>query len=461
MVRAVIWRDFQNLKKGKRQAMSALKIRFRTLKIAVIIVPLISIGGCAMTEVNTAQNELRTAFHYNTDVNHSANLIEQLAASYRTNDQVLYDLERAAIHYYQGNWIESIEYFDRAENEIDRLFGSSVQRTIRAFVVNDGQLEYQGEDYEDIMTNLFKALSYIHLNDIEAARVEARRASFKLSSRFDQYNHFIQEIREEDDTDTDSDWEVGESDVQESVFGHYLTSVLWSAMGSVDSARIQYDRFRNAYLRYNSDVSSIEDLEKINHPGSFNSLIVASGGRPPTKKSKELRIPYNRRGDYILIAVPELTTYEEVITQAEAVINEKHRVNLPMIEDFSFVAEEVYKVRQPIVETRAIVRGLLKVVAEETARQEVRKEYGEGASLLAGFLGKVAREASEVADTRSWQTMPGRVYSTVFKLDQGNNQIDINFYNSYGNKIHTQTQCVNIFNPQKLHLIDVFFSDNL
>ncbi len=441
--------------------MNALKIRCSFLQLAAIGMPLFLFIGCAMTEVNTAQDDLRTAFHNNTDINYSVELIEQLASSYRSNDQVLYDLERAAIHYYQGNWEDSIEYFDRAEKEIDRLFGRSVQRTIRAFVVNDGQLEYQGEDYEDIMTNLFKALSYIHLNDIEAAQVEARRAAFKLSSRFDQYNHFIQEIRNEDDTDTDSEWNIGESSVQESVFGHYLTSVIWSAMGSVDSTRIQYDRFKNAYLRYNSDISSIEDLEKINNSGSFNSLIVASGGRPPTKKSKELRIPYNRRGDYILIAVPKLTTYEEVITKAEAIINGHKMVNLPMIENFSYVAEEVYKVRQPIVETRAVVRGLLKVAAEESARREVRAQHGEGASLIAGFFGKVAREASEVADTRSWQTMPGRVYSTVLKLNKGRNQIDINFFDKHGIKRFTQTQFININNPQKLHLIDVFFSDNI
>lgn len=441
--------------------MHALKIRYKLLLLAMIVVPQIFIGGCAMTEINTAQSEIRNAFHYNSNINYSANLIDNLASSYRSNDQVLYDLERAAIHYYQGNWEASIKYFDSAEKEIDRLFGISVQRTIRAFVVNDGQLEYQGEDYEDIMTNIFKALSYIHLNDIEAARVEARRASFKLSSRFDQYNHFIQEIRKEDDTNTDTDWKVGESNVQESVFGHYLTSVLWSAMGSVDSTRVQFDRFENAYLRYNPDKSSIIDLEKIRTPGSFNSLIVVSGGRPPTKTSKELRIPYTRDGDYILIAVPELTTYQEVITSADAVINGRQRINVPLIENFSHVAEEVYKVRQPMVESRAVVRGLLKVLTEETARRKVRSEYGEGASLLAGFLGKVAREASEVADTRSWQTMPGRVYSTVLKLNQGINQIDINFYNSYGTKMYTQSEYINIFNPRRLHLIDVLFSDNM
>jgi hypothetical protein len=427
-----------------------------------------SLNGCAATQLMDAQSQVRQSFTSG-DIKQSRALMQRYEDQvYRTNDQVLRDLEMGALLYYSGEWEESLNRMQQAEREIDRLFGVSVQRNLRALVLNDAQLEYQGEDYEDVMINVFNALSYVQLNDYEAALVESRRISFKLENLAIRYDGLVESLSRRDTTEVDTNpgWERGSTNVEASAFGHYLSYVLNANQGRQDAARIEYDRFRQVYSRHygNWSPSPVESSgnrlmsRNAGYPPAGNTLLLAFGGRAPEKEARELRIYSDDLSTYIKYAVPVLDTYDSRVQRVEAVINDTLQIQLPLLDDFSRMAEEVFQVRKPIIYTRAIVRSTLKFLSSKAAQSAVESEYGEAAGKLTGVLGSLFTEVSEVADLRAWQTMPGQVYGFSVDLPPGEHQLRIRYLGRGGQLLFEQERAVQRGEGQReLTLYDAFY----
>ena len=429
-------------------------------------VVLLSISACGMTNLMEAQNQLRASFTSG-DIAGSQQLLDQLGArAYRTQDQVLVNLELGTLHYFNGNHAESKAYFISAEEEIDRLFGISVERNLRAFLVNDGELEYQGEDYEDVMINLFNALSAIHLGDLEAATVEARRASFKLENLSIRYDGLVETLSRSDTTSTDTSpgWGRGSTNIQASPFGHFLSYVIFSRQGREDNARIEFDRFQRTFSRNFPGQRFIESsrgttaaVQGRGAPEAGNVLLLGFGGQAPSKVSNELRIYSNDLRTYIKYAVPSLRQHPTSIQRVEAVINGTQTVSMPLLDDFATTAESVFQVRRPIIITRAIIRSTLKHVANRAGQRAAASEFGEGGRILARLVGTIATELTEVADLRSWQTMPGRVHGQTVHLPPGTHEIKIRYFDRTNRIIHELVQHVDISPDNKLQIAETFF----
>src|SRR5205823_68691 len=74
---------------------------------------------------------------------------------------------------------ESTRAFDRAEEIIakyDQQPDISLSRETLAALTNLTTLDYKGYCYDRIMMNVYKALNYMQVGDLENARVELRRA---------------------------------------------------------------------------------------------------------------------------------------------------------------------------------------------------------------------------------------------------------------------------------------------
>lgn len=433
--------------------------------LAGLCLAICSLPGCAATQLMDAQSELRQSFTSG-DIEQSRALMQRFEKGvYRNNDRVLRDLEMGALLYYSGEWDESRQRLQEAEREIDRLFGVSVQRNLRALVLNDAQLEYQGEDYEDVMINVFNALSYLHLNDPEAALVESRRISFKLENLAIRYDGLVEGLSRRDTTqvDTSPGWERGSTNIEASAFGHYLSYVINASQNRHDAARVEYDRFLRVYRRHygswSPPAASTNTLQQSSaYPAPGNTLLLAFGGRAPEKEARELRIYSDDLSTYIKYAVPVLEPYETRVRRVEAVINDTLQLELPMLDNFSRMAEEVFQVRKPIIYTRAIIRSTLKFISSEVAQNAVEGEYGEAAGMLTGILGGLFTEVSEVADLRSWQTMPGQIYGFGVALPPGEHELRIRYLGAGGRLLHEQQGRI-IRDPAAgdLQLYDAFY----
>ena len=437
------------------------------LSLCMLCIAALGLQGCATTQLMDAQSEVRQSFTTG-NIEQSRSLMQRYEDKvYRSNDQVLRDLEMGALLYYSGEWDQSLNRMQQAEREIDRLFGVSVQRNLRALLLNDAQLEYQGEDYEDVMINVFNALSYIQLNDLEAASVESRRISFKLENLAIRYDGLVESLSRRDTTsvDTNPGWERGSSNIEASAFGHYLSYVINANQGRQDAARIEYERFLQVYNRHYGRWTAPQQASENRlqsraaaYPPPGNTLLLAFGGRAPEKEARELRIYSDDLSTYIKYAVPVLDSYDSRVRRVEAVINDTLQIQLPLLDDFSRMAEEVFQVRKPIIYTRAIIRSTLKFASSKAAQSAVKSEYGEAAGKLTGILGGIFTEVSEVADLRGWQTMPGQVYGFSVDLPPGEHHLRIRYLGSAGQLLYEREQQIQPSVGQRdLNLYDAFY----
>lgn len=412
--------------------------------------------------LDNAQLDLRNSFATG-DYNNTAQLIDDFRANevYKSKDEVLLYLEQGTINHFAGNYSQSSSYFSTAEDRIDDLFTKSISRALQSFIVNDNSLAYDGEDYEDIYINVFKSLNYIHLNELESALVEARRVSYKLEQLNTKYHGLVEALSKADTTSTDQDkWKTGKSNIQNSSLGHYLSAVLFAKTNKPDDARIEQENLLKAYQDqktvYNFQTPSREELDIITQPENYNVLVNIFSGRAPSKAQNDFRLYLEESDTYLKLSVPTLQIYQSQVRSVEIVVNGENSFYIPLIEEMDLVAKEVYKVKEPIIYARAMVRTFLKAVAANKVKKEAAKK-DETLGMLMNAFGKIAQETTEKADLRSWQTMPGKAYASVLQLPPGEHSVNINYYNRAGFLLHTETKTLNLSGNENLTLIESIY----
>lgn len=234
-------------------------LRLRSLFVLTLAVGGI-LGACTAGDTITqAQTRLRTIEDYRGTDRGS---VSSLLKGYRKQDEdeVLYRLETAMLHHYRGAWKASAKQFEKAERAIEKNYTKSINRNLQAMLVNDLQLAYDGEAYEDIYLNVFNCLNYLHRHDTEGALVEARRVTYKLERLNDRYRGLAQSLMKRDTAQTalkKADDELDDIDLltndeappdirQNSALGRFLATTLYGKTGAPDDARIELQNLRTA-----------------------------------------------------------------------------------------------------------------------------------------------------------------------------------------------------------------------
>lgn len=412
--------------------------------------------------LDSAQEEVRTTF-ISGDFEQSAKKMQELAANnvYDSKDKVLLYLEQGSVNHFAGNYEASNQFFENAEFTIDDLFTKSITRAIQSFIVNDNSLAYDGEDYEDVYLNVFKTLNYIHLNDLEGALVESRRVSYKLGQLNLKYNDLVSALSKADTTQTDPDkWKTGETNVQNSALGHYLATILYAKTGKSDDARISYNNLVKAYSDqpsvYGNNTPDPRALFQLTEPNSYNVIIKAFSGRSPVKRQNDTRFYFKSTDTYLKFSLPELELYPSQISHVKIKVDNGTPGTISLLEHMDLVAREVYRVKEPIIYARTIVRASLKAYASKRASKKISKE-NETLGSVFNLLGKVAQETTEKADLRGWQTMPGKVHGTVLNLSPGSHTIEIQYYSKSDVLLFSEVKTIEISPQKSLHLIESIY----
>lgn len=434
------------------------KIFMRTVLSLLICIFLAS--GCATYRLDEAQNEVRSSFATH-NFDKTIDLLNKYERKniYKSRDKVLYNLEMGTASHFSTKYDSSTYYFTQAEEEMDALFSKSISRGLASFLfANDNTLSYNGESYEDVYLNAFKSLNFIHRGDLEGALVEARRMSYKLSRLEEKYKGVAQSLAKADTLDKGK-WKAGKSNIQNSALGHYLSSVLYAKSGKPDDARIEYENLLEALSEQSGSSlggADKESLQKIKNTDAYNVLLVGFAGRAPIKYQNDVRLYLDKADLYLKFSLPELRLYDSRVNRINAVINDSTTVPLQLIEQMDIVAKEVYKIKEPIIYTRAFVRSLTKALGTNAAGGAIEKE-NEGLGILLNILGKVSQEFTEKADTRAWQTMPGKAYVTTLQLPPGNHQIQIKYLDDLNNVLFTREARIKINENENLELLETLY----
>ncbi|RNC85244.1 MAG: hypothetical protein ED557_00255 [Balneola sp.] len=420
---------------------------------------LLLIAGCNSYLLDDAQYDLRNSFA-DGDYSQSEQLLKSFDERdlYKGKDAVLWNLENGMIYRFAGKYDSSTTFLHQAELDIENNYTKSISVGFESLIANDNKLAYDGEPYEDIYLNAFKALNFVHQKDWEGALVETRRMSFKME-QLDIKIKGLADAFSKADSSGRGEWESNKVNIQNSAFAHYLSTVLYAKTGNPDNARIEFEKigvaFRDQAALGNYEPFDTKELEYLKNPGTYNVLLTSFTGQSPIKYQNDVRLFLDK--SYLKFSFPSIELYQTRVHNVRAVINGKRDLNLHLIEEMDLVSKEIYQAKQPIIYTRAFLRSLFKAGGTSLISDAIEEESTE-AGFVAKVLSLLYKEASEKADLRGWQTMPGQAWMHAINLPIGTNTVTLEYLSSTGQVLYAEEYEVDITENTDLELIESIFS---
>src|SRR5690606_18563864 len=97
-----------------------------------------------------------------------------------SDDQVVFLFEYGTAEQVAKDYKESNKAWLLAEDLTDIKDYHSLSRITGSLLLNEGMVQYKGEDYENVLINAMVAINFLMLNDYDSAMVETRRLKEKL-----------------------------------------------------------------------------------------------------------------------------------------------------------------------------------------------------------------------------------------------------------------------------------------
>ena len=390
--------------------------------------------------------------------------LAKLGKSVKRGNRLLYLLENGLLTHYQGHYTLSNRYFAEAERLSDQLFTRSISREAAALLTNDTIRKYRGNSFEMIAVHYYRALNYWYLGLPEDALVECRKANLKLN-KYAIHN--------------------GEASYKNDAFIHYITGLFYESIGELSDAHISYQHAQAAYIHYKEAFNfSPPNMVKTDLERVANVL----NGEEPDRRLTSL-VPFLQPvGDGELVIFSEigfiprkvqeeidLPIYESDINRSKRVkvtavateISRRHhrmrpiedveywlRVALPKYEianprtqgvriraedltvqslpaqDYTAIAKASLQDNYPGIMVKTIARGFAKYLTYRQAKKENK---------VLGFFTNLLNVSTEIADTRSWVSLPHNIHIGRIELPPGIHTITLEALDANGTIVETET----------------------
>src|SRR5574344_192863 len=243
-------------------------------------------------------------------IEHNANHI------YNDRDKVLYLLDKGMLLQYAHDSTASNEVLAKAEKLIYDYYAKSVTQSISSYIANDTVVDYAGDTYEYVYTNVFMALNYLQHGDTENAMVEIRLFDNKLKEVTQKYQTTISRVQQQVTDGTKLD--TTSIEFHNSALARYLSMLLYRASDDYASAAVDSRLLQSAFVTepdlYNFPVPSsiAEELAVQKQDARLN--LIAFTGKAPIKRENNIRIA-SPDGFYYKIALPEMIKRGSAISQ--------------------------------------------------------------------------------------------------------------------------------------------------
>lgn len=373
---------------------------------------------------------------------------------YSSYDQVLQSLDLGILSHYAGEYQRSNQELTQAERKIEEYYAKSISQSISSFLVNDTIVDYDGEVFEDIYINIFMALNYIHLGNMEDAFVEIRRFDNKLKAASEKYSDKIAAANQEKSSNGGEQVAVPKMNFHNSALARYLSMILYRSRGQFDSARIDLQYLDSAFASqpalYNfpKPESLQQELEIPLGQGRVN--IIAFTGKSPFKEEEVLRLYSDIGGFYYKIAFPEMRQQSSMVSSIQVTAiptgeilegnaaqhpSAAATVSLEPLESISNIAMDTFEQHKTLIYLRAVLRSIGKSSTTTVWGALANESSDSGMGLLFSVLelaSVVTTETTERADVRVARYLPSLAWVSGMNLDPGNYILSIEYKNDAG-----------------------------
>lgn len=337
----------------------------------------------------------------------AVNLLEPKAFE-SGNDQLVYLLEYGMALHLAGRYSESTKVFLKAYDMVEIKDYTSLSKVTGSLLFNEGMMQYKGEDFEKVLVNVYLAINFLMMDQLESAQVEARRI-----------NQILEKFRLE-----------AKRPYEQNPFARYLSAILWEAGRSWDSMYIDY--------KFTHDISP-------NFPPLREDLIWAArrANRPDELRKwqqlwPETKIPKERGdkgyGELVFIyqagqgpqkrpnpdfhRVPRLFPRPYQGVQAKLKIEKDSQGLMQASTENIFPLESVAIKNLDDQYSEIVAKRLAGLATKAVVSDQIRQK-NEGLGQLAWILMNVADQA----DLRQWTSLPASIQIARVWLRPGKYQV--------------------------------------
>ena len=342
-----------------------------------------------------------------------------------------------------GGLVESQAAFDRAESRLlwksDAI--TSVDELLAAgftLVTTDLARPYQGNIYDGVLVNTFKAMNAIHMGDIDRARIELNRAEQRQTNAVEQLAAKIRALGEGDAEDEatrnaesaqidgaiadalEPDGAVAKRLAAVEALGEYrnlrnpftdwLHGVFRLATGEANRASNLFrdaaalDGRNNQYVL--ADFLQAEAAAGSTAEAPARVWIVHEDGIGPYLNEYRLEFPVLTLDGVIIagIALPEFVEGSAALGGLTISADGRHYRTEPLLSVDRYAATE-FRAGHDAIVAKAVGSAIVRTIAQAIAQREARDQGGLFA-VVASVGTTIAATALNRADTRIWQALP-------------------------------------------------------
>jgi hypothetical protein len=359
-----------------------------------------------------------------------------------SGDRPLAALERAMLQQSLTHFRAAARDLSAAEQQLELLdLRVDAIGALGGYLYSDSAKTYKTPPSERLALNALNLLNYLATNDLDGAAVEARR--------FQVMREYL------DGQNIKADGPA--------TLGTYLAGFVFEQRGEGDRALRYYDEAL-AHGALDSLVAPVQRLARGNpYRGTHIAPLLTSAGNPPVPRpERELlivlvlgRVPHKeaRRipvgaavgiagtvisgsADFLkygaakVVVYPELVDTPSVLGPATVLVDGRD-VAIEQVVDLGAAVRAEYEEAKPKIMAAALTRMAARAGVAEGVRAAGKAE----SQVLGDVLSLIAESAMVVLDrpdTRSWTTMPARVFAARVPISAGVHDVTVSFAGSAG-----------------------------
>lgn len=348
----------------------------------------------------------------------------------------------------------------------DERLTKSVTQEALALALSDRLRPYPGTAFDLAMLHYYRALAFLAADDHPGAVVEGRAIAHHLEVTCRESNRSY----------------------RDDAFLQWFSGALYQSAGQVNDAWISYRRARELYAAQTAvaEPSFLCPVERAAasaagvpadaagttpctapqrmRAGWGRVIVLCEAGQAPPILENNIVFPFlktdrrewRRDDDYVECAdllygrgpgsVYEETSLEYLlrvalpyypppvprgIVRVEVVGAGGREIQAEIVQDVGAILRQDLRDREGSIAVRAIARALIKYAAKAAVEKKVEDKKNWTKDVLP-WLANAAGVLTESADTRSWETLPDRIYAADFQLPPGDHRLSAVFKDRSG-----------------------------
>jgi hypothetical protein len=319
------------------------------------------------------------------------------------DDQVVYLFEYATALQMAGEFKQSNAAFLKVNDLTEVKNYYSLSRIAGSLLLNEGMVQYKGEDYEKVLISAMAAINFLMLHDSENAMVMARQLNDKL------YKYKFEAKRNYD----------------QNPFAYYLAAMLYEDNRDWDNAYIEYkkaydlqpnfDYFREDMVR-GSKLSHRDD-EFAKWKAKFKDVKV-----PDTKNTGEVVLIYQqgwapqKRPHPSFPRIPKLYPLPASTVTAQLEVENGPKEKSEMI----FSVEDTAIKDLDDLYAELIAKRAAGIAAKAIVADQIRQR-----NQLLGDLAWIGMNVADQADLRQWTSLPATFQIAKVRLKPGRYKVRV------------------------------------